>query len=799
MRGWLSDFVFALRLLRKSPGFTVLAVLCLGLGIGVNQSIFSLVNYLFLRPLPVAEPERVVVLGRGGGPLFSWPDYRDFRDRNESMAGLAASNPTESSLDFDGESHAAAAEAVSLNYAGVLGFHPFLGRWFASEDEPAVVLSYAAWRRLFNGDANVLGKRVRCETQWYTVVGVAPKEFTGIYMPMSVDIWVPFQVWAQQHQTMLARMQDRGRPQVFAFGRLKDGIAAGQAAAELNAIAAGISKDDAQSTKTPVPIVVEPVRGVPNINTRRAGAPIAALLMAVVGLVLLIACVNVGNLLLARGASRRREISVRIALGAGRHRVLRQLMTESLVLACCGGLAGVILGSWTSRLLETTLLGSAYGESIQIVLSSDVRVMIFTVALAILTTLLFGLAPAWRVSRNDVMSSLKGDAPTGGRLRLRHLSLVGQVSVSLVLLLTAGLFLRVLLRFEDTDPGFAIANRLFATIYVSPPEFTVETGRQFYAQALDRISGLPGVKHAALIDWLPLQPINPGCAAQPGGETFPATSNSIDAGFLATMRIPLLAGRNFDTSDRPDASPVAIINESLAHRLWPQETAIGKRVLLGCRGPVVLEVIGVARDSKFRSLGEAPLPHVYRPFSQTYSGGLQTLLVETASDPGSLADPIRKAVMATNPAVRLYGIKTLREHVYQSYWGLRFEASALVIFGALALLLAAVGLYGVLAYHVALRTREFGIRMAIGASRQDVFRLVFRQGLKLTMIGVALGLALSVGLARLLANLLYGVSPTDPATYMLTALLWLAVAVAACYFPARRATRVEPLIALRHE
>jgi predicted permease len=715
------------------------------------------------------------------------------------MAGMAASNPTESSLDFDGESHPAAAEAVSLNYADVLGFRPFLGRWFASEDEPAAVLSYAAWRRLFNGDPNVLGKRVRSETQWYTVVGVAPKEFTGIYMPMSIDLWVPFQKWAQQHQSMLARMEDRERPQVFAFGRLKNGIAAGQATADLNAIATQIAKEDARSAKAPAPIIVEHVRGVPNINPRRAGTPIAALLMVVVGLVLLIACVNVGNLLLARGASRRREISVKIALGAGRSRLLRQLITESLVLACFGGLAGTMLGGWTSRLLETTLLGSAYGESIQIVLSSDVRVMIFTALLAFFTTLLFGLAPAWRVSRTDVMSALKGDVPAGGRLRLRHLSLVGQVSISLVLLLTAGLFLRVLLRFQDSDPGFTIANRLFATIYVSPPEFTVETGRQFYTEALDRIGALPGVKHAALVDWLPLQPINPGCASQLGGEPFPTTSNSIDAGFLTTMRIPLVAGRNFAASDRPDGPPVAIVNESLAHRLWPHEAAIGKRVLLGCRGPALLEVIGVARDSKFRSLGEVPLPHVYRAFSQTYSGGLQTLLLETASDPGSLAESVRKAVMATNPAVRLYGIRTLREHLRQSYWGLRFEASALAIFGGLALLLAAVGLYGVLAYHVALRTREFGIRMAIGARRQDVFRLVFRQGLQLTMIGVALGIAFSLMLARVLANLLYGVSPTDFTTYALTALLWLVVAVAACYFPARRATRVQPLVALRHE
>jgi predicted permease len=481
MRGSLLDFVHAWRLLLKSPGFTFLAVLCLALGIGVNTSIFSLLNFLYLRPLPVQAPDRLLVLSRGDSPLISYPDYRDLRDRSQSLEGMAVSNPTESSLDFDGQSHAAAAEAVSLSYPRVIGVRPYLGRWFEREDEQTAVISFRTWQRLFHGDPNILGKRVRSETQWYTIVGVAPREFAGIYLPLNMDLWVPFQTWARQYPDRVAELEDRTRPQVFVFGRLKPGIEMSQATAELNAIAAQMQKERPRSEVKPMPLVAERVRGVPNIHSRKAAAPLSVVLMAVVGMVLLIACVNVGNLLLARGAAREREISTRIALGAGRARILRQLLTESLLLAAGGGLLGFILGAWTSRWFETILPTTAFGESLRLDLAPDLRVAIFSAALALLTTLLFGLAPAWRASRTDVIRRLKGDAPTA-RFRLRRISLAGQVSVSLVLLLTAGLFLRVLLAFQASDPGFAVNNRLYVTAYVSAPEFTPETGRQFYAR-----------------------------------------------------------------------------------------------------------------------------------------------------------------------------------------------------------------------------------------------------------------------------------------------------------------------------
>jgi predicted permease len=802
MRGFLRDLTYALRLARKSPGFTILALVCLALGIGVNTAVFSMLNFLFFRPLPVEAPDRLVVLGREGQQLISWPEYRDLRDRTQLLTGMAASNPTESSLDFDGETHPVAAEAVSIDYPRVIGVRPFMGRWFEHEDEQAAVIGFRTWQRLFHADPHILGKRVRSETRWYTIVGVAPREFAGIYLPLNMDIWVPFRTWAGQYPEMAAALEDRARPRVFVFGRMKPGIAPAQATAELNAIAAEIRKEQPRSqTKAAIlaaPLMVERVRGVPNARSRSASVPIAALLMAVVGVVLLIACVNVGNLLLARGAAREREISLRIALGARRTRIVRQLLTESLMLAVGGGLLGLVLSVRTSRLFEILLPTSAFGEALRLDLTPDTRVILCGALLALFTILIFGLAPAWRTSRADVLPALKGEAPGAARFGLRRISLVAQVSMSLMLLLTAGLFLRVLWAFQAADPGFAVKNRIYITTLATAPEFTPETGRQFYAQTLDRLRALPGVKNAAITNLLPLTPVHPDCVFETGRDTISATTSTVSPGYLATMRIGLAAGRDFNTADRPDGPPVAIVNEALARRLWPGQTPIGKRLTLGCHDPSPMQVVGVARDARLVSLGEAPKPNVYRAFAQD-SGGIQNILVEMASDAGAQLETVRKTVTASAAGARIYGVRPLREWIDRSYWQVRWEVCLLGVFGGLALSLAAIGLYGVVAYHVILRTREIGIRMAVGAQPADVSRMVLRQGMGLTLLGVGIGLAASAGLARAMTRLLYGVSPTDPATYAAVSVLWLTVAFAACYLPARRAARVDPTVALRCE
>jgi predicted permease len=792
MLDFVSDLAHSLRLARKAPGFTLLAVTCLGLGIGVNTAVFSMLNYLFFRPLPVAAPDRLVVLGRAANQLLSWPEYRDLRDRARLFTGLAASNPTESSLEFDGETHSAAAEAVSPNYAQVIGVRPFLGRWFRRDDEPAAVIGYRTWQRLFHADPHILGKRVRSETQWYTIVGVAPPEFAGIYLPLNMDIWVPFRTWAAHYPGLAAELEDRARPRVFVFGRMQPGIAPTQAAAELNSIAAQV-KAQAQAA----PLTVERVRGIPNARSRSTSVPVAAVLMAVVGVVLLIACVNVGNLLLARGAARAREISLRLALGARRTRIVRQLVTENLALAAGGGLVGMLLGAWTARFLEVLMPTTAFGESLRLDLTPDARVMIGTMLLALATTLVFGLAPAWRASRSDVLPALKGETPAP-RFGLRRVSLVAQVSLSLMLLLTAGLFLRVLLTFRNTDPGFAVNNRTYITTLASAPEFTPETARQWYAHTVDSLRALPGVSSAATTNLLPLTPINPDCVSEPGHDSQPATTSTVSPGYLRTMRIPLVMGRDFSAADRPGGLPVAIVNQTLAARLWPGRPAIGKRLLLGCHDPVSLEVVGVARDARVVSLGQAPQPHIYRAFAQD-SDGVENIVVETASGAGPLPELLHKTVSAGGPGARIYGVRPLRKWIDRSYWQVRWEACLLGAFGGLAVLLAALGLYGAIAYHVNLRTREIGIRMAIGAQPADVRRMVLRQGLALTAVGVGVGLALSVVVARALARLLYGVSPTDLPTYLSVSLVWLAVAATACYLPARRAARVDPAVALRYE
>ena len=780
----MRDVIYSLRQFAKSPGFAFLAILCLGLGVGVNASIFSVLNSLFLRPLPVLRPDQLVVFSRSSGPLLSYPDFRDFRDRTKTLEGMAASFPTESSLDFDGVAHNAGAEAVSIDYPRVIGVSPLLGRWFQSEDEEACVISYQAWKRFFAGDPNVIGKRVRSETQWYTVVGIGPKGFQGIYLPMSMDVWVPLRHWMKQHSNIEARMNDPGQPTIFIFGRLKPGIAPSQAVAEINAIATQLPHD----TK-PLPISVEQVRGLPNANSRHNAAPIAAVLMAVVGVILLIACVNVGNLLLARGAARHREISVRTALGASRTRLLRQLLTESLLLAFAGGLAGLAFGYCTNRALQLLLAAGPF-DSVSLDLAADTRVLLFTAILSLATTLFFGLAPAWRASGVDVVAGLKGEAPVHSRFGLRRVSLVAQVSLSLVLLLTAGLFLRVLGQFRSADPGFAVANRIYAWTYVSPPEFTPESARVFYSQVTDRLRSLPGVKSVALTNFLPLTPIAPGCASLPDRESIPATSSIIGPGFLDTMQAPIVSGRDFRESE---PHPVVIINQAMARRLWPDQSPIGQHVQIGCRNKSGAEVIGVARDLRFVSVGEPAKPHAYLPYS-TYNG-LQTIVLETS---GQIPD-LPKLISDVNPSARVYAVKPLSDWVDQSFWQVRWEVSVLSAFAALALVLSAVGLYGMIAYHVSLRRREIGVRMAIGAQASDVFRLILRQGLTSTLIGIAIGLTVSALVTRALSKFLYGVSPTDPPTYVLASLLWLCVAAAACYLPARRASKVDPMEVLRNE
>jgi len=788
------DLRHGLRQFRRSPGFSALAVLCLGLAIGVNTSIFGILNSVLFRPMPVQQPERLIVISRGGEALFSSPEYRDFRERSRTLVGITASAPWESDLEVDGNSTFAAAEAVSANYPAVIGVQTALGRWFSSDTEPAAVISYAVWQRQFNLDPNVLGRTIRSESQFYTIAGVAPREFNGIFAPLRMDIWVPIGT-----RPSLATLQEnRDVRRVMLFGRLATEATAAQASSELNAIDAQLATERAAPSETTTPLVAEHVRGIANVGNRRRAQVVATFLTVVVGLVLLIACVNVGNLLLARGTMRQREFALRRALGASRQRVLQQLLTESLLLAIGGGICGLVLAQWTNALLERSLPLVEGFFPLQLEFGLDWRVIAFTAVVSMGTTVLCGLLPAWRASRTDGLVAFKGEIVVGTPRR-RPFGLVAQVVMSFVLLLVAGTFVQALVRMQTADPGFAVNGRLYAFSLISTPGITAETRRQIYSRAIDELKALPGIRNATISDALPLMPTGPDCASRTAGSRVSITTGSVDLGYFQTMKIDVVAGREFAASDTPSNGAVVVVNERLANGLWPDTSPVGERVMVGCNKATPATVVGVVRNSSIRSLGENPQPHLYYPLAQRYEGGLVAILLETSTPPGSLVEPVRRTLLGVGQGIRVYTVQPLSEHVERSYSAIRWQTSVLTTFGLLALVLAAVGLYGVISYRVALRTREIGVRMALGAGRRNVFREVVGQGLSIALIGVVIGEALMIVLGRVLGALDADIQPPGIVVLVVTGLIWIVVSILATYVPAARASGVNPLIALRYE
>ena len=787
------DLRHAFRQFRRARGFTALAVLCLGLAIGVNTSIFGVLNSVLFRPMPVEQADRLIVISRGQAATFSYPTYRDFRDRTRTLSGLTASLPMESDLDIDGDSIFVAAEAVSGNYSQIIGARTVLGRWFTTDTEPVAVISYAVWQRSFNLSPDVLGRTVRSESQSYTVVGVAPREFNGIFSPLRTDIWVPIAT----RSAMAARLEDRSSRLLMLFGRLSDNATAAMVSSELNLIDAQLVSERVTQSVT-APIVADHVRGIANVTNRRSAQIVATFLTVVVSLVLLIACVNVGNLLLVRGAMRQREFALRRALGASRHRVLQQLLTESLMLAVAGGACGLLFARWSNALLERTLPLEQGFFPVQLNFDLDWRVITFATVVSLVTTILCGMLPAWRTSRTDGLVAFKGEI-VGGVPRRRPLGLIAQVVMSFVLLLVAGTFVQALVRMQTADPGFAVAGRLYAFAFVSTPGVSPATSRQIYSRALEELRALPGVQTATQSYSLPFMPTASNCAARANGPRLSITTGAVDPGYFRTMDIGVLAGREFTSSDTPSDAPVVIVNEHLASGLWPNRSAIGEQVLIGCDAAKPATVVGVVSNSSVRSLGEPPHPHVYFPFAQNFSGGLTAILVETSTPPATLIEPVRRTLLAVGQGMRVYTVRPLSEHVEQSYSAIRWQTSILTSFGLLALVLAAVGLYGVIAYRVALRTREIGVRMALGAARRNVFREVVGQGLSIALIGVVIGGALMVMVGRLLGALDAAIQPPGLVVLGVTGLIWIVVAILATYVPAARASGVNPLIALRYE
>jgi predicted permease len=803
-------------MLWKSPGFTLVAVAVLALGIGANTTIFSMINGLLLRPLVGVEtPDRLVAVytsdySSGLYGSSSYPDYLSFRDGANSFETLAAYESAVASLTGNDEPERLRGESVTGNYFQTLGVGAFAGRTLLPEDEataggnPVVVLSHNLWQRRFNSDPTLVNRTITLDGRAHTVVGIAAENFRGLHLGAPPEFWLPMMPPPDEPA-------ERGSRGLMIVGRLRAGATAEAAGAQLKAIAARLAQDFPDTNRgtlerpdepRPVTVTAESRIGP---KQRETIAGVTGMLMLMVGLVLLIACANVANLLLARASVRRREIAIRLALGSGRLRLVRQLLTESMCLAMLGGLLGLLLTLWTSDFLPKFFPAEDAGG---LDLSVDWRVLAFTLVVSLLTGVVFGLVPALQASRQNLLSALKDDtgAPEVrgfGRFGLRNALVVVQVALSLILLICAGLFMRSLRAASSSDPGFNAENVLLTRMETRGVKMGREEEQLFYQRVQEQVTALPGVRSVALSYIVPVSGggmrtsvFIEGYQPKPNEDT-ELNTNIVSPNYFKTMGIPFVQGRDFGAADTKGAPGVVIVNEEFARRYFGGANPLGKRVRTDSEGPY-LEVVGVAKNAKYRRLLEEPLPFFYTPLAQ---GGMSsmTLLVRTNGDPLDVLPSVRAELKNLNKNLTLYQINTLTTQLSEALSNERMVAVLLTVFGVAALLLAAIGLYGVMSYAVARRTHEIGVRMALGAGKGDIIRLVLWQGMLLLFIGSVAGLAASFALTRLMSSLLYGVSATDPLTFVgITALLSV-VALLACYVPARRATRVDPMVALRYE
>jgi predicted permease len=811
MQSLWQDLYYGARMMAKRPGFTLITVITLALGIGANTAIFSLVSTILLRPLPITQPERVFEITplRKGAEIgaFSYPFYKDFRDKNDVLEGFAAYSFVPMSLSRSGNNQRLWGYLVSGNYFETLGVRAAQGRMLTQEDDrtpgahPVAVLSYGCWQRRFGGDPNMVGKTIIINNLGFTVVGIAPPQFNGTVLILTPDIYVPMMM-AKQIQPGMNLLENRGGNVIWALGRLKPNVTAAQARAAFDALAVQFGRqypgfEEIRFSFAP-PGLIMPM-------FRNATLGFTGVLLALVALVLLIACTNLANLLLARAVERRKEIAVRLSLGATRLRLVRQLLTENMLFALAGGGLGVLAAWWLIDLVVASK--PPVDAPLTIILRLDWRVLLFTLIVSLFTGVLFGLLPAWQATKPDLVAALKDESHSGGyrRLRLRSGLVVAQVALSLLLLVAAGLIVRSLQQAQKIGPGFEVERVVTASVDLNLHGYDRARGSAFYRQIIARIEALPGVQSASSTGYLPLNLDNNYTPIYAEGQPFTHNAdlpliltNAVWPRYFETMSIPLLSGREFTLQDDREESRLVIVNESFARRFWPRQNAIGKRMRQGGPDFPFWEVIGLVKDSKYWSIGEEPQPIVYFPLARDYKGDV-ALLARTTGDPRSLLDAIRREVRQLDANLPVYDAKTMREHLRLALFPLRTGAWVTGGFALLALFLAGLGIYGVMSYAVNQRTRELGIRMALGAQGGDVLRLVIRHGMLLTLIGLALGLAGALALTRLMASVLVGVTATDAVTFVGVTLLLALVILLACYVPARRATKVDPIIALRCE
>ena len=820
----LQDLKFGARLLAKTPGFTVIAALSLALGIGANTTIFTLVNAVLLNPLPVEDPSQLVSVfttdernqGTNLDFLQTSPmNFKDLRDQNEVFSGMTGHAGLPLNITGgSGQPEQIFGELVTGNYFSVLGARPRIGRGFLPDEDQTpgeklvTVLGYGEWQTRFGGDPSIVGRTISLNGAAFTVVGVMPKGFKGTNAIGAPALWVPYMTYPQTTNGFFLELATPTNRRGLVFnvtGRLKPGVTVQQAEANLKTIARQLEQEYPNDNKgrsvTLVPLAQATINPGFRDNIVKAGG----LLMTIVGLVLLIACANVANLLLARAAARQKEIAVRLSLGAGRGRLIMQLLTEGTLLACIGGAAGLLLAYWAQGLLWSFRPPFLAADAID--LQPDMRVLMFTLAVSIATGVVFGLAPAIQASRPDLVVELKEktSAPAGSSrlFSVRNVLVSAQVALSLVALVGAGLFLRSLQHAQQISPGFDADHLAVLSFDLGAQGYTEERGRQFQQRVLERAASVPGVQAASVASTVPLfaggfsrTVFLEGQDASDRRAGRLVQISVVGPRYLEAAGIPLLRGRTLSETDQPHTPIAVVVNETMAKKFWPEQDAIGKRFKFFGQN-FFNQVVGIAKDSKYNFIGEEETPFIYQATTQVYQPQLS--LFVKAPKPSAVLGTVRGEVQQLDRNLPLTNVFTLSEIFDQALWAPRMAAWLLAVFAGLSLVLSVIGIYGVMAYAVSQRTRELGIRMALGASRADVVRLVVAQGLRLTLMGVAFGLVASFAVTRLIVSLLYSVSPTDIVTFTVVPLLLAVAALAASYLPALRATRIDPMTALRYD
>jgi predicted permease len=812
VRTILQDLKYGLRMLAKSPGFTAIVVLTLALGIGANSTIFSWINSTLLTPIPgVAHTSDLVTVMRGERsehptPPFSYLDYADLRDHTQSLSGLLAYHDDFMSLTGTDKPQRIYGALTSANYFDVLGVRPILGRGFLPAEEqrrgggPVAVISEDMWRTHFGSDRSVIGRTIQINQHLYTIVGVAPPDFQGCKTGLRADVWIPLGmdkfVWGWN------RPEDRGSFWLNVLGKLKPGVDRRQTEGELNLLMQQIIETSRNVDRGPSQITLDPLWRSPfgaNVYMYKT----LPMLLALAAVLLLLACANVANLLLVRSVTRRREIALRLALGASRWRLLRQLLVESVLLALAGGGLAMLLTTWTAG----TFAAFIPPTSLPLTLNghADRTVLLVTMVISVLSAMIFGILPGLRTSSLAPITVLKEEAGSmsGGihKSRLSRALVVVQISLSLLLLICAGLFIRSLQNAQRLDPGFDPNHVLLASYELGPAGYSRTQGIAFHLQLLSKLEALPGVESVTLADFSPLSftihsdYVHPdGYVPQPH-ESMEINRAIVGPNYFRTMRTPLLAGRDFTEQDGEKSQPVAIVNQEFADRYWPRQDTVGKRISVYDQW---FTVVGVARNGKYRRLIYAPEPVIFLPLFQVYRG-LVIIHARVSGDPQAYAAAVEKTVHQLNADLPVFDVTTLESSMRLGSIFERIAGTFAGAFGLLALILAAVGIYGVIAYTTRQRTHEIAIRIALGAERVAVFWLVLGQGLLLTLTGLAAGIAVSLALTRYLKSVLFGVTATDVLTYAAVVLLLCLVSLVACYIPARRATKIDPMVALRYE